>query len=197
MEYYNNDQVLKSAIKKNDEISKFIMQAGKKIGVEESFLYDFAQNDIVLVVEDEVDNFVFNKAKPVSIKPGNVFIDLKRTVESLVQIGIALQPLKSWINVAQLILLVIFYIKDVAIIELPPFSSEILTVLIQKGQSTDEIFESELHQKVIDLCKANEEASEAEIYKTVSLLSEYGVISIDDGKIKLKERVFGKDFYHV
>ena len=126
-----------------------------------------------------------------------MFIDLKRTVESLVQIGIALQPLKSWINVAQLILLVIFYIKDVAIIELPPFSSEILTVLIQKGQSTDEIFESELHQKVIDLCKANEEASEAEIYKTVSLLSEYGVISIDDGKIKLKERVFGKDFYHV
>lgn len=198
MDFYDKDkECIELAIEKEKENKKYIQNLGNTIGISQSFIDFFGNEGIVYIIDDEIDDFVYNHNNPTSLKPGNMFVDMKKTCEALAFIGAGFNVPKNWSDAAQLILLVVLNIKDIVNIKLPQGSSEIFSILIRENKLDEGIGEDELMHKVMSYYADNRSVTldKERFYSIINFMEKYSVISILDGKIFLQERIYGKNFY--
>lgn len=191
-----NMDIEELAIEKNEEVVKYISCLGNEMHVEGVFREYFSENGVVFIVESAISELVYNRKRPMSLKPGNVFVDMKKTLDAAVQIFAGIQKPEGIYGAIQMVLLVVLSIKDVMNVELPERSSEVLVVLNQNNGFVSWMEEEKLYNLVNEYDKLNNLApmQEKDFFAINDFLSRYGVIEINDNKILMKERIFGKDF---
>ena len=185
------------AILYDEEWSLKVRQLGKEMGINQEFVKCFSEMGIVVVVEPGISELVYNRKCPTTLKPGNIFVDLKKLSEAIAQIFSGIQMPESLFDIGQMILLIILGIKDIVNVKLPVETVEILITLMQNGGFESWMEEEELYHKVNDYNKRYDllPVEREKILEVSTLLDKYGVVEIQDGKILLKEKVFGKDFF--
>lgn len=184
------------AFRKNDSIGVFLEKQREHLHVEQEYARELFDNFTILVVEADVRGILYNRKKPMSLKPGNVFVDVKGALKAAAEIFAGYQKPDSLLSGVQLMLLLIFSLKDVINVELPDGSAEILVILNRMGAYDRPVAEEVLLHKVLEFEQEHylPMADEAKLMETVDFLGEYKVVDMIDGKVRLSEKVFGKDF---
>lgn len=184
------------AIEKNSEIENHIKKLGDKLNVSSDFIDFFSENGVAFVIEPRVMNIVHNREEPMSFKPGNVFLDLRKSLGAAVGIVSGLKKPENVLGAIQLVLLIILKIKDAMDVKLPDGSAEVIIALFMNNGFDTYIEENELYIKVNDYNKRNRYPiiEKDKYFEINSFLDRYGVIEIKNGKVRLIEKVFGKDF---
>lgn len=184
------------ALRKNDSIGIFLEKQRKQLHVEQEFARELLDNFTILVVEADVRGILYNHKKPMSLKPGNVFVDVRGALKAAAEIFAGYQKPDSLLSGVQLMLLLIFSLKDVINVELPDRSAEILTILNRMGAYDRPVEEEVVMHKVLEFEKEHylPLADEGKLMETMDFLGKYKVLDLSDGKVRLSEKVFGKDF---
>lgn len=184
------------ALRKNDSIGIFLKKQRKQLHVEQEFARELLDNFTILVVEADVRGILYNHKKPMSLKPGNVFVDVRGALKAAAEIFAGYQKPDSLLSGVQLMLLLIFSLKDVINVELPDRSAEILTILNRMGAYDRPVEEEVVMHKVLEFEKEHylPLADEGKLMETMDFLGKYKVLDLSDGKVRLSEKVFGKDF---
>ena len=99
------------AIEKNSEIENYIKKLKNKLNVSSDFIDFFSENGVAFVIEPRVMNIVNNREEPMSFKPGNVFLDLRKSLGAAVGIVSGLKKPENVLGAIQLVLLIILKIK--------------------------------------------------------------------------------------
>ena len=176
----------------DEEISDAIREQGHQMGLETELVDYLAENAVILVVEPEVSEFVYNREQPVSLKAGNMLVDLRALLRSIAELFVGWQNPDSRLNIARMLIWIILSIKDVAQVKLPQYAGEILMVLCQNNGYVRPLEESALFELLGEMIQ--KEVDRETFGKTLVFLDKYAVVELRNGAILLKEKVFGKDF---
>ena len=184
------------AYEENKRIEAFLEKLGKCMGTDTVFTKRLVTEFVVLVVAADMKGIVYNKMKPMSLKPGNLFVDMKGALKAAAEIFAGYQKPDSWLSGVQLLLLLILSLKGIVNVNLPENSAEIIIQLNRMGAYDSPVEETVLRQKVWDLEKERglELVEHRSFMETMEFLDRYKIVELRDGKVRLAEKVFGKDF---
>ena len=184
------------AYEENKRIEAFLEKLGKCMGTDTVFTKRLVTEFVVLVVAADMKGIVYNKMKPMSLKPGNLFVDMKGALKAAAEIFAGYQKPDSWLSGVQLLLLLILSLKGIVNVNLPENSAEIIIQLNRMGAYDSPVEETVLRQKVWDLEKERglELVEQRSFMETMEFLDRYKIVELRDGKVRLAEKVFGKDF---
>ncbi|MDC7291302.1 hypothetical protein NXH76_26300 [Blautia schinkii] len=184
------------AYRKNDSIAEFLKKKGKDMHVESIFTKCLIEKFAVLIVDADLKGILYNFRKPMSLKPGNLFVDVKGAVKAATEIFAGYQKPDKLLSSIQLLLVLTLALKEVVNVELPEKSAEIIVMLNRMGAYDKPVEETVLLQKVLEYEREHHLGlvKEEGFMKTMDFLDMYKIVEIVDGKVRLAERVFGKDF---
>lgn len=184
------------AYRVNESIKTFIYEQSSILQVDKVFAEKIADEYVVLIADSGVSEFTYNRKQPMSLKPGNLFVDMKGALKAAVEIFAGYQKPDNWFSAIQLLLLLILSLKNVINVKLPEKSAEVLIVLNRMEGFERAMEEEKLLQQVRKFEEEHglEQIEEVEFVENINFLDKYGVVEISDGKVTLKEKVFGRDF---
>lgn len=184
------------AYEENEKIKTFLDGQSTLIQADKKFAKILLDEHVVVVGDPGTLELVYNRKHPNSLKAGNIFVDMKGALKAAAEFFAGYQKPDNGLHAVQLILLLIFSIKDLINIKLPEGSSEIIILLNRLGAYEYAVEEKELLQRVqsFEQEQVLEIIDKNKLMEVVIFLDKYGVIEILDGKVRLKEKVFGKDF---
>lgn len=104
----------------------------------------------VLVVDADLKGILYNFRKPMSLKPGNLFVDVKGAVKAATEIFAGYQEPDKLLSSIQLLLVLALALKDAVNVELPEKSVEIIVMSNRMGAYEKPVEEAALLQMVLE-----------------------------------------------
>lgn len=184
------------AYRVNESIKKFIHERSSFLHVDAAFAEKIADEYVVLIADSGISELIYNRKQPMSLKPGNLFVDMKGSLKAAAEIFAGYQRPDNWLSAIQLMLLLILSLKNIINVKLPEKSAEVLIVLNRMEGFERAVEEEKLLQQVrkFEEVYGLEQTEEVEFVENMNFLDKYGIVEISDGKVILIEKVFGKDF---
>ena len=151
-------------------------------------------NFITVIPEDARKGMIFLGENSASFKAGNVKIDLKKALVAGLEYVASVNKPESIFNYVQMIIVsVLFVVKSVKQ-EIDKLEAQVVYFLHERGAYKVGIGEEEFicamqkwHQQ-----KEGEILERGDVDAALHSLYEIGIVVFDDGKVYLKEKVFGK-----
>lgn len=181
------------AIEYDLELSDKLQQYARKCGENEELGKRIVNNFIEFLPENEIKNMIFLDGDPTSYKLGNVRIDLKKAMLAGVEFAASVSTPESIFNYIQLLIISVLFIKNVTRQELNGIEASVIYLLhmkeayefgIEEGQFINEM--QEWYQQ------KNEELEYEKIVEAINHLYNMKTAKLENGKIFLKEKVWGK-----
>ena len=149
---------------------------------------------IEFIPDDDVKGMVFLNDEPVSYKLGNARIDLRKAILAGLELAASVNRPESIFNYIQLLIVSALFIRNATRQELTGIEAYAVYLLHRKGAYP---FRIEEEQFILDLQQwytqqKGDVLDLEEIQKAVSHLCAMNVTDSEDGKICLKEKVWGK-----
>lgn len=145
--------------------------------------------------EDEIRELISLGVKSVSYKPGNVKIEFKRAILNGIEYVATVNRPESIFNYIQLLIITVLFIKSVTKIELSEVESHMVYWLHKENWYQDGIEEELLINNLQEYFKDNnifQEVVDTKIVNAINHLYQINVIDINEGKVYLREKIWGK-----
>lgn len=163
-------------------------------GLDPQFGNLIMDNYLEIIPEDSKKEMIFLGKESASYKMGNIRLDLRNVFIALADFIVSLNKPETFFQYVQLIMISIFCIGAITKKELDFNCAVIVSILHRRNAyeigSTKEQMKAEIHTM-----KDNgqlEEFDMENLDKTIANLLEWNVISIENEKVFLNERVWGK-----
>lgn len=185
----------KEAMEYNDCLKKKLEQAALKYDLDESTGAYIADNYITVLPEDARKGMIFLGEDSASYKAGNIKIDFKKAVMAGLELAASISKPESVFNYIQLLIASTLFIGKSVKHELTRLEAYIVYLLHKKGAYDRGIDENLLIGEVQEWYqhKEGKEVGREEVVNAINNLYSLNVADFDNGKIYLKEHVWGKE----
>lgn len=182
------------AIEYDNVLKQELKQTASQYGMAETVGNYLVDNFITVIPEDARKGMIFLGENSASYKAGNVKIDLKKALVAGLEYVASVNKPENIFNYIQIIIVsVLFVVKSVKQ-EIGKLEAQIVYFLHERGAYEIGIEEESFISAVQDWYKQREgKILERDIvYAALNSLYKVNIIALDDGKVYLREKVFGK-----
>lgn len=182
------------AMEYDDKLNKKLQDYASDCGEDKTVAKNIVDNYIEFLPENDIKNMVFLGSDPVSYKLGNVRIDLKKAILAGVELAASVSRPESIFNYIQMLIVSILFIRSATRQELKGIEGYIVYLLHIKEAYQ---FGVEEEQFIFDfqewyMQRENITLERRKIMEAINHLCEMKVADFENGKICLKEKVWGK-----
>lgn len=184
----------KEAMEYNDALKTEMEQVALRYGFEESVGSRIVDNYIIVLPEDARRGMIFLGKNSVSYKLGNIKIDLKNIIEAGFEFVVSINTPESIFDYIQLVIVSILFIQKRTKKILNSTEAYIVYLLHKKDAYKICIEEQRFISELQDLYQKEkgEFVDSDTIINALNNLYKMKIIDSDNGKIYLKEFVWGK-----
>lgn len=182
------------AMEYDNQLNKLLQAYAENCGKDNMIAKSIVDNYIEFLPESDLKRMIFLGNDPVSYKLGNVRIDLKKAILAGVELAASISMPESVFHYIQMLIVAILFIRSATQQKMNGLESYIIYLLHIKGTYQFGIEEEQfirdfqewyMLQKSITLKRQM-------VVDTINHLYELKAIDIENGKIILKEKVWGK-----
>lgn len=182
------------AMEYDDKLSKKLQDHAGECGENKAVAKDIVDNFIEFMPDDDIKGMVFLNDDPVSYKLGNARIDLRKAILAGMELAVSVSRPESVFNYIQMLIVSALFVRNITRQELNGIEAYTVYLLHTKGAYQ---FSIEEEQFIIDLqawyTQQKGIALEKEkIVEAINHLYEMKVADVENGKVCLKEKVWGK-----
>lgn len=178
----------------NAQIIEYLAEYSQTLGIEKDFAVNTVDSYLEVIPETQKRDIVFLGKNARSIKPGNVKLDLKGLIMAAIELASSIGVPDNLFELIQLVLQGCIFIFKVTEVKLGKEEAEIVYVLHELGAYCNEVEESRVKEelrRMMEICRI--ESFDLGRFDTlVNNLLKIRVIDVTDGRIILKEYVWGK-----
>lgn len=182
------------AVEYDNKLSKELQDYADDCGENKAVATNIVENFIEFLPEDDMKGMIFFRNDPVSYKLGNVRLDLKNAILAGLELVAAVSRPESIFNYIQMLIVSVLFIRGIARQELDKIEAYIVYLLHIK-----EVYQSEIEEEqfIHDLQewymqRENTMLERGKIVSAINRLYEMKAVDFENGKIRLKEKVWGK-----
>lgn len=182
------------AVEYDNKLSKELQDYANDCGENKTVAVNIVDNFIEFLPEDDMKGMIFLRNDPVSYKLGNVRVDLKKAILAGLELAASISRPESIFNYIQMLIVSVLFIRSATRQELGEIEAYIVYLLHIKGAYQSDIEEE---QFIYDLQawymqRENTMLEKKKIVDAINHLYEVKVLDFENGKIRLKEKVWGK-----
>ncbi len=182
------------AVKYDSELREIIESYAKNYGEDDALGKNIVDQFVEFLPDNEIKGMVFLDGDPVSRKLGNVRLDLKQAMLAGVEFAASVSRPESIFNYIQLLIISILFIRNVTEQKLSGVEARAVYLLHMKNAYTFGIDEEQFICDVQEwYCqKGDEKPAREKVVEAINHLYTMKTADFDNGKIYLKERVWGR-----
>ncbi|MDE7205475.1 MAG: hypothetical protein K2O91_27060 [Lachnospiraceae bacterium] len=182
------------AMEYDDKLSKKLQDYASDCGEDKTAAKNIVDNYIEFLPENDIKNMVFLGNDPVSYKLGNVRIDLKKAILAGVELAASVSRPESIFNYIQMLIVSVLFIRSVTRQELNGIEVYIVYLLHIKGAYQSGVEEEQFIHDFQEwyMQRENTTLERRNVVETINHLYEMKVADFENGKICLREKVWGK-----
>lgn len=178
----------------DDKLSRKLQGYAGDCGENEAVAKGIVADFVEFLPDDDVKKMVFLGNDPVSYKLGNARIDLRKAIGAGVEFAASVSRPESMFTYIQLLIVSVLFIRNITRQELNGLEAYVVYLLHIRGAYQ---FGIEEEQFILDMQEWHMQQKgimpeRAKIVETINHLYEMKVADFEDGKICLKEKVWGK-----
>lgn len=182
------------AIEHDENLCRKLQEYAGSCGESEETVKGIVDNFIEFIPDDDIKGMVFLNSDPVSYKLGNARLDLRKAMLAGLELAASLSRPESLFNYIQLLIVSVLFIRNITRQELNGVEAYTVYLLHMKGAYQAGIEEEQfmldlqewyIQQKGVTLVRG-------QIVESINHLYEMRVADFENGKIYLKEKVWGK-----
>lgn len=182
------------AMEYDDKLGKKLQDYASECGENAEVAKNIVDNFIEFIPDDDIKGMVFLNDDPVSYKLGNARIDLRKAILAGLELAASVSRPESIFNYIQMLIVSALFVRNVTRQELNGIEAYTVYLLHMKGAYQ---FSIEEGQFILDLQEWYTQQKgmaleKGKIVEAINHLYEMKVAGIEDGKICLKEKVWGK-----
>lgn len=178
----------------NTQIIEYLRQYSQTLEIKQDFAFNILDKYLEVIPEIQKRDIVFLGKNAKSIKPGNIRIDLKGLLIEAVTFAASVGIPDTLFEMIQLALQGCIFIFKVSEIKLGKEEAEVVYVLHEMGAYHRKIEELKVKEEISQMMKNGriKEFNLERFEERINNLLKIHVIDMSDGKIELKEYVWGK-----
>lgn len=184
----------KEAMEYDNALKQELERTALQYGMEEKVGDDLVDHFITVIPEDARKGMIFLGKDSISYKPGNVKIDLKKALVIGLEYVASINKPESVFNYIQILIVSIFFVVKSVKQDIGKLDAQVVYFLHER-----DAYEIEIEEETF-ICEMQEWYQQrygeiierADIVEALNFLNEVEVINFVDGKICLKEKVYGK-----
>lgn len=178
----------------NAQIIEYLGEYSQILGIESDFAFNVVDDYLEVIPETQKKDIVFLGKSARSIKPGNIKIDLKGLIMAAIELTSSIGVPDNLFELIQVVLQGCIFIFKVTEVKLGKEEAEVVYVLHELGAYCNEVEESRIKEELRRMLKIGriENFDLDRFDERVNNLLKIHVIDMTDGRIMLKEHVWGK-----
>lgn len=186
----NRQQALKYDTELNERLQKYAEDCGEEAAVGKSIAEQF----IEFLPDDELKGMVFLGREPVSYKLGNARLNLKKAIVAGIEYAASVSRPESIFSYIQLLIVSAIFIGKATEQKLNGIEAHAVYLLHMKGAYHFGIAEENFIGELQDWCstKGGIETNREKAVEALNHLYAMKTADFEDGKISLREQVWGK-----
>lgn len=184
----------RQAMEYDDTLSKRLQDCARDCGENEAVGKNIVDNFIEFLPEDDIKGMIFLNKDPVLYNLGNVQLDLKKAILAGVEFAASISRPESVFNYIQMLIVSVLFIRSATRQELNGIEAQAVYLLHQKETYESGIEEEKFIQDMQEWYRKRENADleRGKIEEAINHLYKMKVVDIENKKIYLKEKVWGK-----
>ena len=182
------------AMKYDNTLKQELEQTALRYDMEETAGDYLVDNFITVIPEDARKGMIFLEKNSASYKAGNVKIDLKKALVAGLEYVASVNKTESIFNYIQLIIVSVFFVVKSMKQEIGKLEAQVVYFLHERDAYEVGIEEEEFicaMQKWYQQ-REGEILEKRDVDEALHSLYEVEIVAFDEGKVYLKEKVFGK-----
>ena len=176
----------------DQRVNKYLLEMAKEMNVEKSFAELIIGQYLEIIPENEKKDIVFLGTDSLSLKPGNIKLDIKNLLVACAELFASFNIPENSFNYIQLALLAFMFAAKVTMKSLNSDCAIIVYALDQLGAYELFVTEEQLKKEAESISSKAGKSSICDFEETINQLLKMKVIRMEDGKIALNEMVWGK-----
>lgn len=182
----------KEALAYNEYLKNELDKIGVECGNDENVGNYVVDHYIEIFPEDPRKGIIFLGDRTVSCKPGNIKVNLKKSLSEGIEFLISLNKPESTFNYIQLILNTIIFIGKITTVEISEIEVYVVQVLYSLGKYDVRIEEEKLISKVIEVYKDREGGilEKRKVLEAIDNLCKMKTLEMEDGSVYLNETIW-------
>lgn len=182
------------AMEYDDKLSRKLQDYASGWGENEDTAKNIVENFIEFMPDNDIKGVVFLSNDPVSYKLGNVRLDLKKAILAGFELAASVSRPESIFNYIQMLIVSALFIRSITRQELNGIEAYIVYLLHIKGAYQSDIEEEQFIHDLQEwyMQRENTMLEREKIVGAINHLYEMKVADFKNGKIHLKEKVWGK-----
>lgn len=182
------------AVEYDNKLSKELQDYASNFGEDKTVAMNIVDNFIEFLPEDDMKGMIFLRNDPVSYKLGNVRLDLKKAILAGLELAASVSRPESIFNYIQMLIVSALFIRSITRQELNGIEAYIVYLLHIKGAYQSDIDEEQFIHDLQEwyLQRENTMLEREKMVGAINHLYEMKVADFENGKIRLKEKVWGK-----
>lgn len=184
----------KQAVEYDNKLSKELQDYASDSGEDKTVAVNIVDNFIEFMPEDDMKGMIFLRNDPVSYKLGNARLDLKKAILAGLELAASVSRPESIFNYIQMLIVSVLFIRNTTRQELDRIEVYIIYLLHIKGAYQFDIEEDRFIHDLQEwyMQRENTTLEKEKIVGAINHLYEMKVTDFENGKICLKEKVWGK-----
>ena len=182
------------AVEYDNELSKELQEYASDCGEDKTVAANIVDNFVEFLPEDDMKGMIFLRNDPVSYKLGNARLDLKKAILAGLELAAAVSRPESIFNYIQMLIVSVLFIRSITRQELDGIEAHIVYLLHIKRAYQSGIKEEQFIHDLQEwyMQRENTMLERGTIVRAINHLYEMKVADFENGKIRLKEKVWGK-----
>ena len=182
------------AVEYDNKLSKELQDYASDCGEDKIVAMNIVENFIEFLPEDDMKGMIFLRNDPVSYKLGNARLDLKKALLAGLELTAAVSRPESIFNYIQMLIVSVLFIRNATSQELDGIGVYIIYLLHIKGAYQSDIEEEQFIHDLQEwyMQRENTTLERGKIVGAINHLYEMKAVDFENGKIRLKEKVWGK-----
>lgn len=181
------------AMEYDDKLNEELQNYAGNYGEDKMVAKNIVDNFIEFIPEDDIKNMICLGSDPVSYKLGNARLDLKKAILAGVELAASVSRPESIFNYIQMLIVSVLFIRSATRQELNRIEAYIVYLLHMKGAYQSGIEEEQFIHDMQEWYMQREDASleREQVVEAINHLYKMKVADFENGKICLKEKVWG------
>jgi len=184
----------RQAVEYDNKLSEELQDYASDCGEDKTIATNIVDNFIEFLPEDDMKGMIFLRNDPVSYKLGNARLDLKKAILAGLELAASVSRPESIFNYIQMLIVSVLFIRNTTRQELDGIEVYIIYLLHIKGAYQSGIEENQFIHDLQEwyMLRENTTLERGKIADAINHLYEMKVTDFKNGKIYLKEKVWGK-----
>ena len=182
------------AVEYDSKLSKELQGYASDSGEDKTVATNIVDNFIEFIPENDMKGMIFLRNDPASYKLGNVRLDLKKAILAGLELAASASRPESIFNYIQMLIVSVLFIRNATRQELDGIGVYIIYLLHIKGAYQSDIEEEQFIHDLQEwyMQRENTTLERGKIVGAINHLYEMKAVDFKNGKICLKEKVWGK-----